>query len=338
MAAGSRTGDRLLDADAQAALSVAYDAEDEADLARRSRLLRHVPRARLTGPWRDVSQMLIRLRTLNADKRLRAMGIRAETRRVTAGGRAATIRLLRPSGPIQGVHLDFHGGGWTLGTAAIDDPLNALIVREHGLAVISVEYRLALGIGLMETIADCVTAGRWLLDQTTGELAHGQVTIGGESAGAHLAVASLLRLRDNARFDRIRGASLFYGCFDLGGTPSAREAGRDTLILHTPSLPDLLPAVTGLSDPERLRSPELSPLYANLTGLPPALLVVGRNDPLLDDTLLLGARWQEQSGNAQLLEVPGAPHAFNRLAGRVADKTNAFARRWLAARHALPLS
>jgi acetyl esterase/lipase len=59
------------------------------------------------------------------------------------------------------------------------------------------------------------------------------------------------------------------------------------------------------------RDPDVSPLYANVKGLAPALFVVGTLDPLLDDTLFLYARWIAAGNDAELAIYPGAPHAFN---------------------------
>ena len=66
------------------------------------------------------------------------------------------------------------------------------------------------------------------------------------------------------------------------------------------------------------RAPDVSPLYADLSRLPPALLLVGTIDPLIDDSRLMAERWQATSGNARLIIVPESPHAFNRLPTRAA--------------------
>jgi acetyl esterase/lipase len=124
---------------------------------------------------------------------------------------------------------------------------------------------------------------------------------------------------------------LFYGCFDLSCTPSARNASPWALVLHGPSIPAGL-ARLAPGDPAVRQHPDLSPVYADLRGLPPALMLAGMLDPLIDDSRLMAEQWTAQSGNADLVVVPEAPHAFNRLPTRMAARTNAFVRSWIDAR------
>ncbi|SNB51834.1 Acetyl esterase/lipase [Arboricoccus pini] len=329
-AASLKGAPAALAAETRGAVALTFDEADREAFHRLNQILRRAPRVRLTGWRRAWTQALVRLRTLVADRRVRPTGVSVETRVVTIAGRQARVRILKAPGPLQGVHVDIHGGGWTIGSAAMDDPINLPIVKECGVAVVSVDYRLATRVRLPEVIDDCETALAWVL--ASPDFAGLPLTLGGESAGAHLALSTALRLRDKAAIERLAGLVLFYGAYDLSGTPSARRAGPETLILHGPTLADLVPAVTGLRDLDRLRDPAISPLYADLHGLPPALMIVGTNDPLQDDTFFLHTKWQSQSGNALLVTAPDAPHAFNRLGGRPAQRTNAFVRAWIKAR------
>jgi acetyl esterase/lipase len=83
---------------------------------------------------------------------------------------------------------------------------------------------------------------------------------------------------------------------------------------------------------EQRRAPDISPAFADLSGLPPALMIGGTDDPLLDESEALRARWHGANGNADILLVPGAPHAFNRLPVGIARKTEDFAHAWLSER------
>jgi acetyl esterase len=208
------------------------------------------------------------------------------------------------------VHL--HGGGWTIGAADQQDVPLAQLARETQLVVASIEYRLAPEHPYPAAPDDCEDAALWLLERGAQELgAPAALSIGGESAGAHLAALTLLRLRDRHGVrDAFRAVNLVYGAFDLSGTPSRRLAADPVLLTDSGMNwfnDNFLP---GLDD-EQLRDPAISPLYADLTGLPPALFTVGTADPLLDDTLFMAARWEAAGNDAELLVYADGIHAFN---------------------------
>jgi acetyl esterase/lipase len=306
--------------------------EDELSQARRfNRTLRLAPRFRAPG-------LLVQFMIQSSMRMGQAMvsglapGVRASTRRIDWKGCALNLRILRAEGPLRGVYIDYHGGGWSIGNAAMDDPVNSLIAKELQLAVVSVDYTLLPAASLATMIDECVAAADWVFAHGHTEFGAEEVVIGGESAGAHLAACALLRLKtERADFARLKGAVLIYGPFDLSGTASARSAAADALVLHGPSLQGGLSKLAPGPDEVR-RDPAISPLYADLAGLPPAIFVVGMLDPLIDDSRMMAARWNEQSGNAELLVAPDAPHAFNRLPTRMAARTNAHLRDWVEAR------
>lgn len=237
------------------------------------------------------------------------------------------VRILRPSGKPKGVVLDIHGGGWVIGNAQMDDDLNLGMVNACDVAVVSVDYRLAVDTPVEGLMDDCLTAARWLLN--AGEFAGLPVIIVGESAGGHLAAATLLALKQWPELlARVSGALLYYGVYDLTATPSVRAAGPDTLLLDGPGMVEALRMLTpGLSDAER-RQPPLSPLYGDFTGLPPALMFVGELDPLKDDTLLIGERWP----GAQVHLVPEAAHGFIHFPVEVGRKVLVHGRGWISVR------
>jgi acetyl esterase/lipase len=185
-------------------------------------------------------------------------------------------------------------------------------------------------------LEDCETAAMWVLANLETEFGCDQVFLGGESAGAHLAASTAIRLRDRGvERGRVAGMILLYGCYDLAGTPSLLAAGPETLILHGPTLAKALASLlVGMSE-EQKRCPTLSPLYADLRGLPPALMMVGDLDPLIDDTLFLAERMAASGVDFELERIPEAPHGFNRLPTRMARKANAYMRGWVYGRLAL---
>lgn len=241
---------------------------------------------------------------------------------------AIPLRILRPAGPPRGVVLDIHGGGWVIGNAQMDDDLNLGMVNACDVAVVSVDYRLAVDTPIEGLLDDCLTAARWLLADCP-EFADLPVFFVGESAGGHLAAATLLALKQWPELlQRVSGAVLYYGVYDLTGTPSVRTAGPDTLLLDGPGMVQALRLLTpGISDETR-RQPPLSPLYGDFEGLPPALMFVGELDPLKDDTLLIAERWP--TAEAHLL--PEAAHGFIHFPVAMADRVLAYARQWITAR------
>ena len=129
---------------------------------------------------------------------------------------------------------------------------------------------------------------------------------------------TLLRLRDRHGITgAFAAANLIYGAFDLSMTPSQRLWGERNLILSTPILHyfgDMF--LPGLGDEAR-RDPDISPLYADLHDMPPALFTVGTMDPLLDDSLFMHARWAASGAPAELRTWPEAIHGFNAFPLRV---------------------
>jgi acetyl esterase/lipase len=192
--------------------------------------------------------------------------------------------------------------------------------------VVSVDYRLAPEHPFPAGPDDCEAAALWLAGRAAAEFGTTRLWIGGESAGAHLALVTLLRLRDRHGLRPFAGANLAYGAYDLSMTPSQRRWGERNLVLSTPILGWFYDFF--VPGPERRRDPDVSPLYADLAGLPPALLTVGTLDPLLDDTLFLHARWIAAGGGAELAVWPGGIHGFDafptRLSRAARERMDAF--------------
>ncbi len=231
-----------------------------------------------------------------------------QARTLSIPGRAGEIalRILEPEQP-RGAYLHIHGGGWTIGSADGQDVLLWEIAQATGLTAVSVEYRLAPEHPFPAAPDDCEDAALWLIENHSGRLA-----IGGESAGAHLAAMTLLRLRDLHGISprTFAAANLVFGVYDLTGTPSHRLWGDRELLLSSPVMDWFADCfLSGMADEDR-RAPTVSPLYAELHDLPPALFSCGTADPLLDDSLFMEARWR-QAGNESTLSLwPEGIHAY----------------------------
>lgn len=231
---------------------------------------------------------------------------------IPSRGGSLRARVISPEGEVRGVYLHIHGGGWSIGAADQQDVLLQLLAREAQLVVASLEYRLAPEHPFPAAPDDCEDAAVWLLDRGAEELgAPCALAIGGESAGAHLSALTLLRLRDlHGTSDPFGAVNFVYGAFDLGGTPSRRRAA-DSLVLTDSNMrwftENFLP---GLDDEQR-RDAAISPLYADLSGLPPAHFTIGTADPLLDDSLFMAARWEAAGNDADLRVYADGIHGFN---------------------------
>ncbi len=257
------------------------------------------------------------------------MSKRAKVRTIAGNdGHAIPLRIIAPDNP-RGVYLHIHGGGWVLGGADMQDPMLERIADNAGLAVVGVEYRLAPEHPYPAGPDDCESAAVWLARSAKAEFGTDRLTVGGESAGGHLAAVTLLRLRDRHGFTGFRGANLVYGAYDLAMTPSQRRFGNTRLVLRTIDIVQFTNAF--LPTVADRRDPDVSPLYANLGGMPPALFTVGTADPLLDDSLFMHARWLAAGNDAELAVYPGGAHGFtlfaNTLASEAAVRIDAFLRR-----------
>ncbi len=241
---------------------------------------------------------------------LMPLSSRAQTITIDGPGGPIPLRIIAPDNP-RGVYFHIHGGGWTWGTADEQDPWLERLAERCGLAVVSVEYRLAPEESYPAAPDDCEAAALWLIREAESRFGTSRLFIGGESAGAHLSAVTLLRLRDRHGLKPFRGANLFAGCYDLSLTPSVANWGEEPLILNTRGVQVFADNFCG---PDRnRRDPDISPLYADLTGMPPALFSVGTRDLLVDDTLFMSSRWVAAGNKADLAVWPGGCHVFIRF-------------------------
>lgn len=232
-------------------------------------------------------------------------------------GGPLSLRVLVPE-QVRGVYLHFHGGGWMFGSNDTWDEQFELFGQVAGLVCVSVNYRLAPEHVFPAAIDDCLATARWLIEHAQDEFGTSWLSIGGESAGAHLAASTLIRLRDMGLVEKFSAANMLFGVFDLSLTPSARAASG-THFVDRSVIKQFADAFAGDFD---LRDPAVSPLYGDLRDLPPALFTVGSIDPLLDDTLFMYMRWQAAGNRSELAVYPGGIHGFNSLNSDIARSAN----------------
>lgn len=226
-------------------------------------------------------------------------------------GAPARLRITAPeTGAPRAVVAHLHGGGWTFGAADQVDGRMKRLAAATGALCVSIAYRLAPEHRWPACADDALLGLLWALAEAErrGGL---PVFIGGESAGAHLAAVALQRLKALGRIGEMRGAFFIYGCFDLSMTPSMRNWGARNLVLSTPIVRWFCGNLLGERCGRLNATPEVSPLWADLASMPPALFQVGNADPLLDDSLLMSERWRQAGVTAELAIWPGGIHAFD---------------------------
>ena len=238
-----------------------------------------------------------------------------------AAGDELELRVFTPDGPARALYLDIHGGGFFMGHPKMGDRNNRAMAHTHQIAVVSAQYRLAPEHPWPAGPDDCEAAALWVLGPGRDEFGSVPVLIGGGSAGATLAATTLVRMRD--RHDaagEFIGANLMFGVYDLSGTPSQIKLGNT----------EFRDLYVGDHDTEGRQNPDISPLYADLNDLCPALFTVGTLDYLYDDSLFMATRWRAAGNPSELAIFPASPHGFPMFPTKMTQAANERTNAWLA--------
>jgi monoterpene epsilon-lactone hydrolase len=206
------------------------------------------------------------------------------------------------------VVLYFHGGVYVLGDAVQAAGLAAQVARRTSATVISVDYRLAPEHPYPAAVDDALAAYHALLDNGT---APSDIAFAGESAGGGLAVATLINARDHG-LPLPAAAYLMspYADLTLAGTTMDTKRDADPL-LSPEALQARVPDYTAGQD---AALPLISPIFADLTGLPPLIIQAGTHEVLLDDAIRLAGQAAVADVQVTLDITPGVPHVFQAYA------------------------
>ena len=202
------------------------------------------------------------------------------------------------------VVLYFHGGVYVLGDAVQAAGLAAQIGRRTQAKVISVDYRLAPEHPYPAAVDDALAAYEALLDNGT---APADIAFAGESAGGGLAIATMVNARDHGL--PLPAAAYVmspYADLTLAGTTMDTKADADPL-LSRENLQARIPDYTAGHDPALGL---ISPVFADLTGLPPLIIQAGTHEVLLDDAVRLARQAAVADVEVTLDVTPGVPHVF----------------------------
>lgn len=180
------------------------------------------------------------------------------------------------------------------------------------LTVVSIGYRLAPEDPWPACANDCYDAASYLVENGQEKFGGKLLFTGGESAGAHLACLVALRLLDKSPEFSFAGLLLHFGCFDLSTFLPHVQHHESHLVIDHDVMSSYIDALLPNTTEAERRDPSISPFYADLRGkkLPPALFTCGSEDPLLDDSVMMGAKWGMWGGESVVRIYTGAPHGF----------------------------
>ena len=209
--------------------------------------------------------------------------------------------------------LYLHGGAYALGSCDSHRKLVTHIAKEGKVEAVMPEYRLAPEHPFPAGLEDAVTIYRELLDSGYDPA---DIIIAGDSAGGGLSVATMLQLRHGGL--PLPGAAILLSPFlDMSGSGESvrTRASRDPWFR-----PDEIEVVIRYYCPnEDVRNPLLSPVFANVAGLPPTLIQVGDDEILLSDSTRFADKLKTAGIEVELEVFPEMWHVFQLFVGKMPE-------------------
>jgi acetyl esterase len=231
-----------------------------------------------------------------------------EDRTVPGATEDLKARVYRPDGegPFPTV-VFFHGGGWVIGDLDTHDNMARHICRGSRAVVIAIDYRLAPEHAFPAAAEDAVAAARWVaghLDELGGDQ---RLAFAGDSAGGNLAaVVAQTLLADGTP---MAGQFLIYPAVDAEGEYPSRQENAKGYFLEQPTMDWFYGHYAGAWDDAK--DARLSPLHgADLSGLPPAVIVTAEYDPLRDEGEAYGEVLRTAGVRADVQRYDGMIHGF----------------------------
>ena len=201
--------------------------------------------------------------------------------------------------------LYFHGGGYALGSSKAHAEMASWIARAARARVCVLDYRRAPEYRFPAAVEDALLAYRWILNSGADPRT---VAVGGDSAGGGLTLALLTSLRD--RGEPLPGCAVCISPWvdlEMTGASIIGKADLDPLLTRA-GLQQFADWYLGGQNP---RQPLVSPLHADLRGLPPLLIQVGTSEILLDDALRLAERASAAGVPVTLCQYEDMPHVWH---------------------------
>jgi acetyl esterase len=220
------------------------------------------------------------------------------------------LRLYRPrAAAAQPVPLVtfFHGGGWVIGDIDTHDGSCRILSRRTGAVVVSVDYRLAPEHPFPAALDDCDAAVTWVAAHARdlgGDPAH--LAVAGDSAGGNLAAAVTLRARDRGG-PALCAQALVYPAVDFTTVRPSQVRNGEGYLLTAAAIRWFSAQYLADHDPA---DPRASPLLADHTGLPPAVVATAEFDPLHDEGTAYADALRAAGVEVDHLDFPGLVHGF----------------------------
>jgi len=245
-------------------------------------------------------------------------------------GRRLLCRLNRPNpGPLP-VLIYLHGGGWVWNSIDTHDRLMRDYAAGGGCAVVGPDYTLSPEAAFPQALEECAAVLRWVarhgaawgLDPT-------RIVLGGDSAGANLAMGAALLLRQTDPDIHLRGLLLNYGVFDADLDTTTYREFAEGYFLTTAKMRFYWDCYA--PRPADRLNPLAAPLRADLKGLPPVLLHIAELDVLAAENHAMAAKLREAGVPLDCEVFPGTAHGFLRALNHVgaARRAVALAGTWL---------
>lgn len=225
--------------------------------------------------------------------------------------------LAHPAEGARGFVLYLHGGGYVTGSPATHRGLTARLARSARVCVAVPDYRLAPEHPHPAAVDDALAAYKGLLDQG---IPSNKIIVAGDSAGGGLALALALRLKAEP-LPQPAGLVLLSPFADLTLSGESMQApGQKEWLLSKPFIETAVRDYAAGQDP---RTPTLSPLFANLSGLPPMFVQVGSDEVLLDDSTRLAQAATRQGVQVTLQIWPKLWHVWQLHGGQMPEADRA---------------
>lgn len=231
-----------------------------------------------------------------------------ETIRVPGGDGELEARVYRPHDGAVPTVVFFHGGGWVIGDLDTHDLTARTIAVECDAVVVSVDYRLAPEHPFPAAVDDAIAATRWAAAHRTTLGGSDVLAVAGDSAGGNLSAVAAQVMRDEGV--ELHGQLLIYPGVDILAELPSRSENAEGYFLDMPTMEWFAGQYVGDQPDLDLRDPRLSPLFGNLEGVAPAVVVVAQFDPLRDE----GTAYAEALAGAEVPvlveEFDGMIHGF----------------------------